>query len=215
MSFQNVIDNLTGDPLRDSFVIKMAEPVLGMVADQIFTPSEQKTKKGKFKVMGFADKITNDAPRADSEPAKQTLVITDSKVSFDCKSEDERAFLTNTMLNDQNTNPDILKQVAVEKLAELIKLKKEKRASYVAQLADNYASTNKDTPSTKFNNDSSKPVKYILEKAGVLRKNGILADSILFGWESFIAFLNNPNVAALLPDFKYKTPTGQDILPVL
>ena len=211
--FKNVLEQLTGDPLKDVLIIKLAEQELGMIVDDIFTPNPVNKRSSKLKVMGYTDKIRNDSYRADRDPAKETLQIGFSNVEYDCKSIDERVFITNSELNDQGTEADILKQASVQALAGLINLKREKMGSAIATNASLYGS-NTDTPSAKFTTDATKPVKYILEKAGLLRKNGVLADSIAFGWSSFESFINNPTVAALLPDSKYKTVTGVDVLPI-
>lgn len=211
--FSNIIDQLTGDPLKDVLIIKLAEPKLGFIADEVFTPNPVAKRSAKLKMMGYTDKIKNDGSRADRDPAKETLQISFSPAEYNCKSLDERVFVTNSDLNEQGTDPEILKQATITALANLIELKREKLAVTIATNASLYGS-NTDTPSAKFTTDSTKCVKYILEKAGLLRKNGILADSIAFGWSAFEAFINNPTVAALLPDSKYKTVTGADILPI-
>jgi hypothetical protein len=212
---------LTGQPLQDALIIALAsDEEQGFVASKVAKRFVHKAKKGQIKIMGYTDKIKNTAPRADEQPANESLKIGLYGIDFECVSLDERTLFTDTEKNSDTLRGDLLKSGVVMALANLIKLKREKMFAKLATTTSNYASGYYDTAGAgdKFNKvgNDSYPVAYLLDKAETLRrKMGLYPDSIMFTTSSWRTFLSNPNVSDKLPDNKYKTVTEADVIPLL
>lgn len=214
----DMIDLLNGDPLQDKMIRTLVVDDNDFVFDKIAPRMGMPKRQSKIRIFSRADKITNTSFRKDNEAAKETDDFDFKLIGYNCESIDERKFIPNDLLKHGNEDGSILKEVFVEKLAYKQKIRREKMLADKITNLDNYASTNKESVGSgdKFTSSSSKPVKYILGKAKEAKKRtGLLMDSILFSYESWDAFLNNPNVAAMLPNDYFGVVTVDMILPLL
>lgn len=214
----DMIDLLNGDPLQDKMIRTLILDDNDFVFDKIAPRMGMPKRQSKIQLFGKNDKITNTSFRKDNEAAKEGDDIDTKEIGYNCEAIDERKFIPNSILNHGRISGSVIREIYVEKLAMKQKIRREKMLADKITNVDNYASTNKEAVGSgdKFTSSSSKPVKYILGKAKEAKKRtGLLMDSIFFSYESWDAFLNNPNVVAMLPNNYFGVVTVDMIMPLL
>lgn len=220
---------MTGNPLTDALIVALAsDDQMGYVYQKVAKTVRKKKKKGTLPILGHSNKVKNEAPRADDQPANETLKLGVYQIPFECHSKDERVLFTTTEENDSdNVDGLLLKQGVVIALAKLIKLKCEKEFARLATTVTNYPSgfyDNSIAAEDKFDYVSdddiplySKPIKFLLDKADIARRKfgGIYPDSLMFTTSSWNTFFTNANVEIKLPTTRYQTVLEGDAIPLL
>lgn len=214
----NLQDLMTGDPSRDRMIQTLLNPsdfIYSRVAPRLGVP----IRSGVVGVVGLGDKITDSSFRADRDVAPEVEDLQITEQSYNCKSIDRKKFIgQGELAHNKYAEPETIKTLYSKKLTDKLMLLTEVILRDTITDLNKYKSDNKATltGSDQFTHASSKPINLLLTKATLFKqKNGVTADTIVFSYLSYTAFITNASVAPLLPDPKYKVVTPSDLIPLL